>query len=371
MAAVGDLDVIDDQEGKEEKPLLVRMTLEDFICIAVLGCGSFGKVLLAEYKKTQKLFAIKAIKKRELVTNDNVNRLLCEQRILELVTRARHPFLNHMFACFQTELHTCFLLEYAAGGDLLTHSENGSMSEPRTLFYSACAVLGIEFLHSQNIAHRDIKLSNMLLDAEGYLKIADFGHCKENMGFRNYADSMTGTVEYLAPEMFTDKIYTRAVDWWALGVCIYEMLVGKTPFGTDDDRRTRYMIITARVVFPKFLSKEAVQIIQQLTFKEPRTRLGSGARGEEAVKNQCFFRDISWEDLLARRIRPPWVPTIMGRTDVSNFDPHFTVASPNLTPPVDPTTLTEEEQLLFESFDVPFFALRESDVSGTVSVVSG
>ncbi|KAJ8350666.1 hypothetical protein SKAU_G00257960 [Synaphobranchus kaupii] len=307
------------------------------------------QVLLAEYRKTAELFAIKTMKKRDIVMSDSLDRLMCEQRILEMATRARHPFLVNMSACFQTEQHTCFVLEYAAGGDLLTHSEAGPFPEPRTL---------------------DIKLANMLLDSEGYLKITDFGYCKEEMGFRNYSHSLTGTTDYLAPEMILEKSYTRSADWWSLGVCIYEMLVGKTPFYAYDDLETRYNIISKHVRYPKFLSREAVLIIHKLTFKKPWRRLGAGPRGAEEVKRHSFFRDIPWDDLMARKIEPPWVPTINNLRDVSNFEDQFTAASPDLTPPLDPRILTQDEQGMFDGFDVPY-TFRESGVSGAESVASG
>ncbi|CAF96367.1 unnamed protein product, partial [Tetraodon nigroviridis] len=137
------------------------------------------QVLLAEYKSTGEMFAIKALKKGDIVARDEVDSLMCEKRIFETVNSVRHPFLVNLFACFQTQEHVCFVMEYAAGGDLMMHIHADVFSEPRAVFYAACVVLGLQFLHDHKIVYRDLKLDNLLLDTEGYVKIADFGLCKE------------------------------------------------------------------------------------------------------------------------------------------------------------------------------------------------
>eukprot|EP00064_Thunnus_orientalis_P002274 superscaffoldBa00000159_g2281 len=214
-----------DADIREEEQF--HFSLQDFKCVAVLGRGHFGKVLLAEYKSTGEMFAIKALKKGDIVARDEVDSLMCEKRIFETVNSVRHPFLVNLFACFQTQEHVCFVMEYAAGGDLMMHIHADVFSEPRAVFYAACVVLGLQFLHDHKIVYRDLKLDNLLLDTEGYVKIADFGLCKEGMGFRDRTSTFCGTPEFLAPEVLTETSYTRAVDWWGLGVLIFEMLVGE------------------------------------------------------------------------------------------------------------------------------------------------
>ncbi|XDV12211.1 hypothetical protein PO909_000925, partial [Leuciscus waleckii] len=203
------------------------LCLQDFRMIAVLGRGHFGKVLLSEYRHSGKMYAIKALKKGDIVARDEVESLMCEKRIFETVNSAQHPFLVNLFACFQTPEHVCFVMEYTAGGDLMMHIHADVFSETRSVFYSACVVLGLQFLHDNKIVYRDLKLDNLLLDTEGYVKIADFGLCKEGMGHGDRTSTFCGTPEFLAPEVLTDTSYTRAVDWWGLGVLIYEMLVGE------------------------------------------------------------------------------------------------------------------------------------------------
>ncbi|XP_074747561.1 serine/threonine-protein kinase N3 isoform X3 [Strix uralensis] len=289
--------------------------LEDFHCIAMLGRGHFGKVLLAQYKATGKLYAIKALKKKDIIRRDEIDSLNCEKRIFEVVNSSDHPFLVNMFACFQTPHHACFVMEYTPGGDLMMRIHEDVFPEYMAQFYTACVVLGLQFLHEKKIVYRDLKLDNLLLDAEGFVKIADFGLCKEGIGFGDRTNTFCGTPEFLAPEVLTDISYTRAVDWWGLGVLIYEMLVG------------------------------------ELLQKCPERRLGAGEKDAEEIKIQAFFKEIDWDALFARTLKPPFVPTLRDPTDISNFDEEFTSQKPILTPPEEVALLTRKEQTVFKDFD--------------------
>ncbi|XP_047428251.1 serine/threonine-protein kinase N1b isoform X2 [Mugil cephalus] len=325
--------------------------LPDFKLVAVLGRGHFGKVLLAEYKKSGSLFAIKALKKGDIVARDEVESLMCEKRIFETVNGSHHPFLVNLFACFQTPEHVCFVMEYTAGGDLMMHIHADVFSEPRAVFYSACVVLGLQFLHDHKIVYRDLKLDNLLLDTEGFVKIADFGLCKEDMGYGDRTSTFCGTPEFLAPEVLTDTSYTRAVDWWGLGVLVYEMLVGESPFPGDDEEEVFDSIVNDEVRYPRFLSTEAIAMMRRLLRRNPERRLGSGEKDAEDVKKQPFFRGMDWEALLQRKVPPPFVPSIKGKEDVSNFDAEFTAEPPGLTPPRERRTLSRREQDYFKDFD--------------------
>ncbi|XP_029156880.1 serine/threonine-protein kinase N isoform X1 [Nylanderia fulva] len=326
------------------------MTLENFRLLSVLGRGHFGKVILSQYRNTGEYFAIKALKKGDIIARDEVESLLSEKRIFEVANTTRHPFLVNLFACFQTEAHVCFVMEYAAGGDLMMHIHADVFGEPRAVFYSACVVLGLQYLHENRIIYRDLKLDNLLLDTEGYVKIADFGLCKEGMGFGDRTGTFCGTPEFLAPEVLTETSYTRAVDWWGLGVLIFEMLVGESPFPGDDEEEVFDSIVNDEVRYPRFLSLEAIAIMRRLLRKNPDRRLGSSERDAEDVKKQAFFRHIAWDDLLLRRVKPPFVPVIHSVEDVSNFDEEFTSEKPQLTPPKDPRPLSDLEQGLFKDF---------------------
>uniref|UniRef100_A0A8C7QSN9 protein kinase C n=1 Tax=Oncorhynchus mykiss TaxID=8022 RepID=A0A8C7QSN9_ONCMY len=336
------------REGQRDKGPLC---LQDFKLIAVLGRGHFGKVLLSEYKRTGSVYAIKALKKGDIVARDEVDSLMCEKRIFETVNSSHHPFLVNLFACFQTPEHVCFVMEYTAGGDLMMHIHADVFTEPRAVFYAACVVLGLQFLHDHKIVYRDLKLDNLLLDTQGYVKIADFGLCKEGMGYGDRTSTFCGTPEFLAPEVLTDTSYTRAVDWWGLGVLVYEMLVGESPFPGDDEEEVFDSIVNDEVRYPRFLSTEAIGIMRRLLRRNPDRRLGSGEKDADDVKKQPFFRGVDWEALLQRRLPPPFVPNIRGREDVSNFDEEFTAETPALTPPRERRTLSRKDQDCFKDFD--------------------
>ncbi|XP_063063234.1 serine/threonine-protein kinase N1-like [Engraulis encrasicolus] len=335
--------------SKQQKK--AALSLEDFRLIAVLGRGHFGKVLLGEYKRSGVMYAIKALKKGDILTRDEVDSLMCEKRIFETVNHFKHPFLVNLFACFQTPQHVCFVMEYTAGGDLMMHIHTDVFTEPRAVFYAACVVLGLQFLHDHNIVYRDLKLDNLLLDTDGYVKIADFGLCKEGMGYGDRTSTFCGTPEFLAPEVLTDTHYTRAVDWWGLGVLIYEMLVGESPFPGDDEEEVFDSIVNDEVRYPRFLSSEAIGIMRRLLRRNPDRRLGSSEKDAEEVKKQPFFRNVDWEALLLRKVPPPFLPSIVGKEDVSNFDEEFTSEAPALTPPREPRTLSHRDQDAFKDFD--------------------
>uniref|UniRef100_A0AAQ4Q523 protein kinase C n=1 Tax=Gasterosteus aculeatus aculeatus TaxID=481459 RepID=A0AAQ4Q523_GASAC len=291
------------------RPSRGPLCLQDFKLIAVLGRGHFGKVLLSEYKRRGSLYAIKALKKGDIVARDEVERL-----------------------CIGEDLDNC----------TRTHIHNAEGVNK----YSLSA------RHkSTSFSGRDLKLDNLLLDTNGFVKIADFGLCKEGMGYGDRTSTFCGTPEFLAPEVLTDTSYTRAVDWWGLGVLVYEMLVGESPFPGDDEEEVFDSIVNDEVRYPRFLSTEAIGIMRRLLRRNPERRLGSGEKDAEDVKKQPFFRDVDWEDLLQRKVPPPFVPTIVGKEDVSNFDVEFTAEAPALTPPRERRTLSRKEQDHFKDFD--------------------
>ncbi|XP_047197265.1 serine/threonine-protein kinase N2 isoform X2 [Hippoglossus stenolepis] len=343
---------INNTEESEDQPVSdLKMHREDFKYISVLGRGHFGKVLLAEFKKTEKLYAIKALKKREIVTRDEVDSLMSEKRIFEMINASRHPFLVNLHGCFQTSDHVCFVMEYLPGGDLMIHIHNNVFTEAQTRFYSACVLLGLEFLHLNKIIYRDLKLDNLLMDADGFVKITDFGLCKEGMGHGDRTSTFCGTPEFLAPEVLTDDNYTRAVDWWGMGVLIYEMLVGESPFPGEDEEEVFDSIVNDDVQYPSSLPPDAVSIIQKLLKRNPLKRLGAGERDANELKGEKFFETIDWEALLAKTVKPPFLPSITESMDVSNFDSEFTRLQPILSPPCKPSGLSAEQQEAFADFD--------------------
>ncbi|XP_028269225.1 serine/threonine-protein kinase N2-like isoform X2 [Parambassis ranga] len=369
------------EECEDQHVSALKTQMEDFRYISVLGRGHFGKVLLAEFQKTGKHYAIKALKKRDIVTRDEVDSLMSEKRIFEMINASRHPFLVNLHGCFQTSDHVCFVMEYLPGGDLMIHIHNDVFSEAQTRcaawfsscvcvcvcvarrchrkcvalvvcrFYSACVLLGLEFLHLNKIIYRDLKLDNLLMDADGFVKITDFGLCKEGMGHGDRTSTFCGTPEFLAPEVLTDDNYTRAVDWWGMGVLIFEMLVGESPFPGEDEEEVFDSIVNDDVQYPTSLPPDAVIIVQKLLKKNPLKRLGAGERDANEVKGEKFFQTIDWEALLAKKLKPPFLPSIKEPVDVSNFDSDFTRLQPILSPPAKPFSLSAEQQEAFADFD--------------------
>ncbi|XP_054153882.1 RAC-alpha serine/threonine-protein kinase-like [Oppia nitens] len=328
-----------------------RITLEDFEFLKVLGKGTFGKVILCREKVTGLLYAIKVLKKETIIAKEEVVHTLTENRVLR---NTKHPFLISLKYSFQTGDRFCFVMEYVNGGELFFHlSRERIFTEERTRFYGAQILLALEYLHQRGVIYRDLKLENLLLDKEGNIKIADFGLCKENITFGSTTKTFCGTPEYLAPEVLEDTDYGRAVDWWGLGVVMYEMMCGRLPFYNHDHDILFELILVEEVKFPRTLSTEAKNLLQALLVKDPQRRLGGGAEDAKEIMYHPFFRGIVWQDVLEKKVMPPFKPQVTSDTDTRYFDQDFTGESVQLTPP-EQTTLNsineETEQPYFQQF---------------------
>ncbi|KAL6111511.1 prkcd [Pungitius sinensis] len=303
-----------------------HINVDHFVFHKVLGKGSFGKVLLAELKGRGEYFAVKALKKDVVLMDDDVECTMVEKRVLALAWE--NPFLTHLYSTFHTKEHLFFVMEYLNGGDLMFHiQEKGRFELNRTTFYSAEIICGLQFLHTKGIIYRDLKLDNVMLDHEGHIKIADFGMCKENVFGENRATTFCGTPDYIAPEILLGQKYSFSVDWWSFGVLLYEMLIGQSPFHGDDEDELFESIRMDTPHYPRWINKEAEDLLERLFERDPTRRLGIVGN----IRSHPLFNNINWQALERREIEPPFKPKVKAPNDCSNFDREFLSEKPRLS----------------------------------------
>ncbi|KAJ1966026.1 cAMP-dependent protein kinase catalytic subunit [Dipsacomyces acuminosporus] len=290
-------------------------TLNDYQLLNTLGTGTFARVFLCQSKRSKRYYAMKALRKSQVVKLKQVEHINNEKNILEV---ARHPFVVRLERTMQDERNLYMLMEYVPGGELFSHLRRaGRFPDDVARFYAAEIVLALDYLHSMKIIWRDTKPENILLDDRGHVKLADFGFAKR---VEDRTWTLCGTPEYLAPEIIQSKGHGKAVDWWALGILIFEMLAGYPPFYDDNPFGIYEKILEGKLAFPTFFSPAARDLIRRLLNADVGKRLGN-LQGEGAdVKGHPWFSMIDWQVLVEKRVPPPIVPPHRHPGDTCNFD---------------------------------------------------
>ncbi|TGZ32552.1 Protein kinase C [Temnothorax longispinosus] len=347
-------------EGDISNDMQRQYSLNDFELIRVIGRGSYAKVLMVELKRTKRIYAMKVIKKSLVTDDEDIDWVQTEKHVFE--TASNHPFLVGLHSCFQTPSRLFFVIEFVRGGDLMFHMQRQRrLPEDHARFYVAEISLALNFLHEKGIIYRDLKLDNVLLDHEGHVKLTDYGMCKEGIREGDNTGTFCGTPNYIAPEILRGEEYSFSVDWWALGVLLYEMLAGRSPFdltgaAEDPDKNTEdflfQVILEKTIRIPRSLSVKAASVLKGFLCKDPAERLGCGKRpsGFLDIVAHPFFKAIDWEMLEQKQVTPPYKPRLDSDRDLANFPPEFTDEEVRLTPD-DPKQIEKIDQSEFDGFE--------------------
>uniref|UniRef100_A0A8C9T8D9 Ribosomal protein S6 kinase n=1 Tax=Scleropages formosus TaxID=113540 RepID=A0A8C9T8D9_SCLFO len=317
---------------------------ECFELLRVLGKGGYGKVF--QVRKVSgvtsgKIFAMKVLKKAMIVRNaKDTAHTKAERNILEEV---KHPFIVDLIYAFQTGGKLYLILEYLSGGELFMQLEReGIFMEDTACFYLAEISMALGHLHQNGIIYRDLKPENIMLNNQGHVKLTDFGLCKESIHDGTVTHTFCGTIEYMAPEILMRSGHNRAVDWWSLGALMYDMLTGAPPFTGENRKKTIDKILKCKLNLPPYLTQEARDLLKKVL------KLALSHSCFSGPQSHPFFRHINWEDLLARKVEPPFKPFLQSADDVSQFDSKFTSQTPVDSP--DDSTLSESANQVFLGF---------------------
>ncbi|KAI3653224.1 hypothetical protein MP228_002649 [Amoeboaphelidium protococcarum] len=357
------------------------VSMDDFELIKVLGRGCMGKVLLSKERKSGRVYAIKSISKRWVLQHGTleVQHIKDEQHILSSLS---HPFLIHLHCSFQTPDNLFLVLEYVCGGDLATQlGLHHRFSMERSRFYAAEIVEGVLELHRMGIIYRDMKPENVLLTSDGHIKLTDFGLSKL---FRYHADcdadgceqcyrtkTFCGTAEYLAPEVLLEQKYSFEVDWWSLGVFLYEMVVGVCPFWSENQAAMYHRVLYDPLEFPaEVTDQDFIDIISRLLHRVPNQRLGfGGIENELLIKEHPFFsQHLDWQLLYDKKITPPYVPQVANLMDVKWFDSQFTNMTPRISSHAYNNVQTEICQQQVDAQVANSFDYADINNAGTIQI---
>ncbi|KDO25824.1 AGC/PKA protein kinase [Saprolegnia parasitica CBS 223.65] len=268
-----------------------------------------------DHKENNTYYALKILKKCEIVRLQQLHHIKCE---VDILSKIDHPFIVNFIGSFQDEKRLYLILEYVPGGELFSYlRRQGKLSDEASRYYTSQLVLAIGYLHSLHIIYRDLKPENLLITQDGSIKITDFGFAKR---VEDKTWTLCGTPEYLAPEIIQSKGHGKSVDWWAIGVLIYEMLAGYPPFYDENPFGIYQKILTGKVEYPKYIDSKAKDLIKKLLTHDRTKRLGCLRNGAEDVKKHKYFANVHWDNVIAKKDPPPYLPPIQGPGDHGNFD---------------------------------------------------
>jgi len=327
-----------------------KVTLDDFILTKVIGRGSFGKVYLAKKKTAPRkgeYFALKVLIKQVVKDKDQVEHTMAERKVMEQIT---HPFLMKLHYAFQNASRLYFVMDYLPGGEIFFHLSRKKFDSAKVRFYISQIILGIGHLHANNIIYRDLKPENVLLDADGNVRITDFGLAKKGLGAKQTTDTFCGTPEYLAPEIIQGLGHGRPVDWWSVGILTYEMLVGCPPFTHNNVQVLYSKILKEDPSMPASLVQPLPRrFILACCNKNWRKRLGTRG-GVEEVKKHDFLSGMNWTKLLQKKITPPFIPKVKGDSD-TRFVAHEFLSEAVESTPMATEYVSADVDEGFENFD--------------------
>jgi len=319
-------------------------TIKDFDLRATVGTGTFGRVRVVKIKENpdRTPLALKIMKKSEVIRLKQVEHVKAETQILSVI---EHPFIVNLLTTFQDAKRLFIVLEFVNGGELFSYlRKEGRLPNDDARFWAGEIILAFAYLHSESVVYRDLKPENLLIDCEGHVKITDFGFAKV---VEDRTWTLCGTPEYLAPEIIQSKGHGRAVDWWALGILIFEMLAGYPPFYDENPFGIYQKVLAGKIDFPRHFDVKAKDLIKRLLTHDKAKRFGCLKNGAEDIKKHKWYKGVDWEQLYARVAKAPWVPSVKAADDTSMFD-RYPESTENSAPEI-----SSKDQQLFEGFGEP------------------
>lgn len=317
--------LIDSEIKTGEASSTRKLTPDDFDILKLVGQGAFGKVFQVRKKDSGGIYAMKVMKKDRIIEKDQAEYTKAERDILTAVT---HPFVVSLRYSFQTTSKLYLILDFINGGHLFFQLyQMGTFGSELTKFYISEIVLAIGHLHGLSIMHRDLKPENILLDGDGHVKITDFGLAKKIVEDKR-ANSLAGSIDYMAPEILNAKGHGKTADWWSVGVLMFEMLSGTLPFKGKNKQAVQKAICSEKVKVPNYFLPDAVGLIKGLLAKDPTMRIGHGSTGTADVKGHKYFKGVDWAKIEAKAVSPPFKPNVNGRDCTANFDARWTDVDP-------------------------------------------